>query len=250
MTTRRAAGAADLSAPGYDWRGLADGCRGAVSLAGLVMACSFVGFGAFAHALGFGLAPAIAATIMIWALPGQVVFVDLWTKGAGLLVIALAVSLTAVRLLPMLVLVLSRARLQHVRRWPEFIAAHFIAITVWVLATSQMEAVPRARRVPWIIGMGVTLTLSMVGFTTLGYVLADTLPPLLGRTLVFFTPAFFLMALFGNARWRFDYLAIAFGAGLAPVAAWFAPDFDLLIAGLAGGTVAFFLARPKRRVRP
>jgi predicted branched-subunit amino acid permease len=250
VSIETAAEAGDAAPVSYDWRGLADGCRGAISLAGLVMACSFVGFGAFAHALGFGLVPAIATTIMIWALPGQVVFIDLWTKGAGLLVIALAVSLTAVRLLPMSVLVLSRARLHHVRRWPEFLAAHFIAITVWVLAASQMEAVPKRRRVPWIVGIGATLTLAMVGFTTLGYVLADTLPPLLGRTLVFFTPAFFLIALFGNARWRFDYLAIAFGAGLAPVAAWLAPDFDLLIAGVVGGTAAFFLARPKRWSAP
>jgi hypothetical protein len=34
------------------------------------------------------------------------------------------------------------------------------------------------------------------------------------------------------------------------VAAWLAPDFDLLIAGVVGGTAAFFLARPKRRSAP
>lgn len=45
------------------------------------MACSFVGFGAFTHSMGFGLLPALATTVFIWALPGQVVFVDLWMKG-------------------------------------------------------------------------------------------------------------------------------------------------------------------------
>lgn len=238
------------AAPGYDWRGFFDGVKGSLSLAGAVMACSFVGFGAFTHSMGFDLLPSLATTVFIWALPGQVVFVDLWMKGAGLLVIALAVTLTAVRLLPMSVLVLSKSRLDHVSRWPEFVAVHFIAITIWVLANTKIEEIPLRRRVPWVIGLGVALTLAMCGFTILGYVLADTLPHALAATLVFFTPAFFLLALFGSIRWRFDVLAILFGAVLGPVAGSFAPRFDLLIAGVVGGTVAFLLGRPKRRGAP
>ena len=62
-----------------------------------------------------------------------------------------------------------------------------------------------------------------------------------------FTPAFFLVTLVAGARWRFDYWAIALGAAIGPVASHYWPRFDLLIAGLAGGTIAFLLARPKRR---
>jgi predicted branched-subunit amino acid permease len=228
----------------YEWRGMKDGMRAAFSLAGLVMACSFVGYGAFLHSIAFGLLPGLFTTLIIWALPGQVVFADLWMKQAGLVATALAVTLTAVRLLPMTVLVLSRARLQGVRRWPEFLVAHFTAITMWVIATAGMETVGQARRIPWLLGLATVLVSSMLAMTAIGYFLAEALPPSLAATLVYFTPAFFLMSLFGSAYWRFDYWAILLGAALAPLAGALAPRFDLLIAGLVGGTIAFFLARP------
>src|SRR5262245_11752498 len=230
----------------YEWQGMRDGMRAAFSLAGLVMACSFVGYGAFLHSLDFGLLPGLFATLAIWALPGQVVFVDLWMKQAGLPATALAVTLTAVRLLPMTMLVLSRARLQGVSRWPEFLVAHFAAITMWVIATAGMGDLKAERRIPWLLGLAIALVSGMMLFTTIGYVLAELLPDTLAATLVYFTPAFFLISLFGTAHWRFDYVAIVLGALLAPVAATIAPRFDLLIAGLAGGTVAYLVARPRR----
>jgi predicted branched-subunit amino acid permease len=230
----------------YEWQGMRDGMRAAFSLAGLVMACSFVGYGAFLHAIGFGLLPGLFSTLAIWALPGQVVFADQWMKEAGLLATALAVTLTAVRLLPMTMLVLSRARLQGLSRWPEFLVAHFIAITMWVIATGGMRGVKAERRIPWLLGVAVVLVPGMMLFTAVGYALAELLPDSLAATLVYFTPAFFLISLFGTAHWRFDYWAIVLGALLAPVAAAIAPRFDLLIAGLVGGTIAYLVARPRR----
>jgi predicted branched-subunit amino acid permease len=231
----------------YEWQGMQDGIRAAFSLAGLVMACSFIGYGAFLHSIGFGLLPGLFTTLVIWALPGQVVFADLWMKQAGLLATALAVTLTAVRLLPIVVLVLSRARLQGVRRWPEFLVAHFTAVTMWVIATAGMEKIGQERRIPWLLGLAIVLVSGMMAMTAVGYFLAGMLPPALAASLVYFTPAFFLISLFGGAHWRFDYWAIVFGALLAPLAAAIAPRFDLLIAGLIGGTAAFFLARPARQ---
>jgi predicted branched-subunit amino acid permease len=156
------------------------------------------------------------------------------------------VTLTAVRLLPMTMLVLSRARLQGVRRWPEFLVAHFTAITMWVIATAGMEGLKQERRIPWLLGLALALVSGMMVFTAIGYYLAELLPVTLAATLVYFTPAFFLISLFGSAHWRFDYWAIVLGALLAPVAAAVAPRFDLLIAGLVGGTLAYLVARPRR----
>jgi hypothetical protein len=39
----------------YDWSGIWGGMRAALSLPGLVMACSFIGFGALINDLGFPL---------------------------------------------------------------------------------------------------------------------------------------------------------------------------------------------------
>lgn len=230
----------------YDWSALPDGMRAAVSLPGLVMGCSFTGFGAFLAGLGFDLSAGLASIVLIWALPGQVVFADMWATGAGLLITALAVTVTAVRLLPMVVLVLASVRLPGAPRWPEFLLAHFTAVTIWVMANRRIDAIEPPRRLPWLVGLGGALMAAMFGFTTAGFMLADVLPPVLTATLVFFTPAFFFLSLFANIRWRFDVLAIGLGAAIGPLATAWVPDFDLVVAGLVGGSLAFLIARPDR----
>lgn len=228
----------------YDWRGFPKGQRAAVSVAGVVMAASFVGFGAFLRSINFGFLAGLATVPLIWALPGQVVLVDTYHKGAGLLATTLAVSATAVRLMPLVVLVLSRSRLPQASRWPDLLVAHFVAVTLWLLSIQKLDQIEFRQRLPWILGLGSSLCAAMMAFTFTGYQLASMLPPLVAAALVFITPAFFLSSLFSGVRWKFDYLAIALGLFLGPVTHYFLPDFDLLIAGLVGGTLAYFLARP------
>jgi|SRR5688572_30766312 predicted branched-subunit amino acid permease len=228
---------------GYDWRGLLHGAAAALSLAGLVMAASFMGFGALLRSLDFSLLAGLATIPLIWALPGQVVFVDSFDKGLGLVATVLAVSITAVRLMPITVLVLSQTRVKHARRWPEFVAAHFVAITLWLLSNQKLEGVPYRQRIPWLIGLGAALCASMIGFSSLGYVLAELLPLPLAAALVFFTPAFFLVSLLSGIRWRFEYVALLLGAALGPMTYSVAPELDLFVAGLVGGTAAYLLHR-------
>lgn len=230
----------------YDWSGLRLGVRAAFSVAGLVMSASFLGFGAFLQSIGFDLVVGLLSVPIVWALPGQVVFVDGVHKGMGLAAIAFAVTLTAVRLMPMTVLVLSRSRLPGQSRWPEILVAHFTAVTLWMIANRGLDLLPIRQRLPWLIGIGSTLMAGMMGFVLLGYMLAGQMPPLLAACLVFLTPAFFLVSLFAGARWRTDHIAILLGLILGPMAYYFAPEFDLLIAGLAGGTLAYVLGRQAR----
>ena len=205
------------------------------------MAASFLGFGALLRSVDFGLVPGLATIPLIWALPGQVVFVESIHKGLGLAATSLAVSITAVRLMPLTVLVLAQTRVKGAARWPELIAAHFVAITLWLLSNLQVEKVPYRRRLPWLIGLGGTLCGSMIGFSSLGYFLADRLPLPLAASLVFFTPAFFLVSLLSSLRWRFEYAALVLGAIIGPVTYQIAPEFDLFIAGIAGGSLAYML---------
>jgi predicted branched-subunit amino acid permease len=227
----------------YDWSGLISGARAAFGIAGLVMSASFVGFGAFLQSINFDLWIGLLSVPIVWALPGQVVFVDSIHKGMGLAAIAFAVSLTAVRLMPMAVLVLSRSRLPGQSRWPELLVAHFTAVTLWMIANRGLELLPARRRLPWLIGLGSTLMIGMMGFVLLGYALAGQMPPLLAACLVFLTPAFFLISLFAGGKWRSDYLAILFGLILGPTTYYFAPELDLLVAGLLGGTLAHIAGR-------
>lgn len=211
------------------------------------MACSFIGFGALIHDTGFPLLAGAMTSVLIWALPGQVLFVTMWQSGAALPLIAAAVSLTAVRLLPMTIGVLGKVRLANAARWPEFLLAYFCAVTLWVLSVTSLSKVPRPQQLPWLVGLGFALMWSMVVIVPVGYFLADILPPPMSAAMVFFTPSFFLISLMASAKWRFDYAAIALGCLLYPVARHLAPDFDLLLAGVGGGTLAFFAFRPRRR---
>ena len=231
----------------YDWSWLAAGARKAASLPGLVMAMSFIGFGALLHSMNLPLAFGVVTDVFVWALPGQVVMTDNVSRGLPLLVTAFAVSLTAVRLLPMVVLVLSRARREGNARWPEYIAAYFIAATIWVMAEMFMGQVPRRGRVPWLIGLGCALISAMSLFTIAGFYLTGMMPKPLAVTLVFFTPSFFLLALVGGAGPRMDWLAIALGLVIGPLTHLYWPRLDLLAAGIIGGGAAFALARPAGR---
>ena len=231
----------------YDWSGMLGGIRAAFSLPGLVMACSFIGFGALINDVGFLLLAGVATIPLIWALPGQVLFVTMWQSGVALPLIAAAVSLTAVRLLPMTIGVLAQVRLKHAARPPEFVLAHFTAVTIWVMSLTHLHDVPAPKQLPWLVGLGTVLMGMMMLVVPLGYYLAHSLPATLAAAMVFFTPAFFIISLFGGAKWRFDYAAIVFGCLLLPVARIYAPEFDLLIAGLGGGTLALVCFRPRRK---
>ncbi len=231
----------------YDWTGMFGGIRAAFSLPGLVMACSFIGFGALIHDVGFPLLAGVATIPLIWALPGQVLFVTMWQSGVALPLIAAAVSLTAVRLLPMTIGVLAQVRLKRAARSAEFLLGHFTAVTIWVMSLSSLHAVSAPRQLPWLVGLGAALMGLMVLVVPAGYYLADSLPPALAAAMVFFTPAFFLLSLLSGAIWRFDYAAIVLGCILLPIARYLAPDFDLLIAGVGGGTLAFMCLRPRRK---
>lgn len=231
----------------YDWKALPSGARVVVSVPGLVMAASFVGFGALVRGLEIGLLPGLLSTLFVWALPGQVVLVNMYAEGAAMLAVAAAVTLTAVRLLPMVILVISKVRLETAPRLPLYLLSHFIAVTIWRIAEDGLEKLDRPKRMPWLLGVGFTLMIAMLMMTCVGYYLAQSLPPLLAACLIFLTPSFFFISLFASARWTMDYLAIAAGAVIGPAVYYSFPDYDLLVGGLVGGSVAYLAARLKRR---
>lgn len=75
------------------------------------------------------------------------------------------------------------------------------------------------------------------------YVLADALPAEITAALFMLTPMYFLTSLWGSAREWATNLAMVLGIVLGPMAHVFAPSFDLLIAGFAGGIGAYAIYR-------
>src|SRR5690349_7374785 len=106
------------------------GARAAVSLPGLVLLGSMVGFGGFAKGAGWGQLEVLLATIVIWALPAQVILIGTLSSGAGVVAALAAVSISSIRLLPMVCSILPSIRRRDTGLPTMILASHFVAQTV------------------------------------------------------------------------------------------------------------------------
>lgn len=222
---------------------------GVTSPQALVLWASFVGLGGLAHDLGFPLGATLLSTLLIWAIPAQLLVITGHAAGSAPAAIALAVGLSSARLLPLVVSLLPYLRTRHSRISTQLLAAHFIAVGVWVENMRLLPPLKAEARVPFFFGFASMFVLGGLAWCTAGYALAGTLPRPLALGLLFLTPISFLLALTRNARDIVDALSLLFGLALAPLFAEYGGRLDLLWTGLAGGTAAWLIHRVHRRWR-
>jgi predicted branched-subunit amino acid permease len=215
--------------------------------AAIVLCASFVGFGVLCHGAHIGLAGAVYSTIFIFALPAQVILVDQIAREAPLWTAVLAVGFTGVRLLPMTVSLMPHLRGGGRPKPLDYLAAHFIAVTMWIESMRRIPFLPRGMRVSYYFGLGVLLIGVSVAGAVAGYLLADRLPRTVAAALIFLTPIYFTLGLLGNARTRADYAPLLLGFCAAPLFMRIAPSVDLVAAGLFGGTLSFLAFRRRRK---
>jgi predicted branched-subunit amino acid permease len=222
---------------------LAGGARDALGAPAVVLGASYVGFGSLAHGAGFSLDLAVLSTASMWALPGQVLLVELNAIGASLLGIGLAVAFANARLMPMVVALLPHLRAPGVPRWRLYAAAQLIAVTSWIAGMQRCPGLPVAERLPYLVGFGGLLwTISMVG-TALGFALAGAVPPAISLGLTFLNPIYFVLLLLPDWQTPLRRNALMLGAALGPPCHWLSPDWGLMAAGIIAGSVAFAWAR-------
>lgn len=218
--------------------GFVRGVRAALAVPGAVLVASFFGFGAFARACGYEI-PHLVFAAGIFALPGQVVLADEMAAGAGLATAFLAVTLTAVRLLPMTVAIMPLLREERTPLWQQLLVSHVVAVSVWVEAMRRMPELDRPARIPFCGGMALVLLPAVTLAAVAGHVAAGAVPPVLSAGLMFLTPLYFLLSTLAAARERMDLMAIGIGLALGPAFFVLSPGFDLLLTGLIGGTLAY-----------
>lgn len=219
------------------------GARAAVGVPGFVLFGSFVGFGAMTHDFGWPIWIAALATALIWAAPAQLVLAGALASGAGLAAACLAVTVSGVRLLPMVVSILPVLRAERTSLGTRLVAAHFVAVTAWFEGLRLAPTLPRAARMPFFLGLASLLMAGSMIATAVGHSLAGLLPTPLAVGLLGLTPLYFLLSLERGAHEFGERLALVFGLALSPLAGLIAPRLDLLITGVAGGTAAFAIAR-------
>ena len=222
------------------------GVRGTFSTPAFVLMAATFGFGGLARASGFTLGQSVLMTGWIWALPSQVVLVGAIASGAGLLAAAIAVTLSAVRLLPMTVALMPILRGPATPRLTLMLLSHFIAVTAWVEGMARLPKLPRAARVPYFAGFGATLVLLNMVTTGAGHAAAGALPPLLSAGLLMLTPAYFIITLTNAASTVAERAAMGLGLVMGPLAYFYLPGPDLLWSGLTAGTLAYLIDRGLR----
>jgi len=222
------------------------GMRGIFSLPAVILMLSFVGFAAFTAEAEIPVGQVIFMTGMVWALPAKVILVGSMISGAHLATAFLAVTLSSVRMMPMVAALVPELRTRDTPTWLLLVLSHFIAVTAWVFAMERMHAVPQAGRVAFFAGFGITLTAVNTVLVGLAYGAVSTFPPLVSGCLFFLTPVYLLSSIGVSARHRVVHWGLGAGLVLGGVFAAVAPEYDILLAGLVGGTLAWWGERTMR----
>jgi predicted branched-subunit amino acid permease len=209
----------------------------------LVLMGTYIGIGALAHDFGLASWWLALSTVLVWAAPAQVILISALGAGAPLFEVALAVTLSAIRLFPMVVALLPLLRGKGTRLRDLLLPTHFTSVSMWVESLRLLPALPPERRVAFCNGLSAGYMGTAATFGFVGYYLAAGLPPLLAGTLLFLTPMSFLISTANNSRMMVDKMALLLGLVLGTLLTYLHVQLDLMWTGLVGGTLAYLAHR-------
>ena len=214
-----------------------------LSVFSLVLMGTYIGLGALAHDVGLPSVWLALSTILVWAAPAQLIMISALGTGGTLFEVALAVTLSATRLFPMVVALLPLLRGPGTRLRDMLLPTHFTSISMWVESLRLLPSIAREHRIAFCNGLSSGYMGTAVTFGFVGYYLAAGLPPLLAGVLLFLTPMSFFLSTVHNARMMIDKLALGLGLVLGPLLAYWGVQLDLMWTGIIGGTLAYGVHR-------
>ena len=132
-----------------------DALRAPCYALGITMA----GFSTIARESGFDFWMALVTSLGVWGMPGQVAFASLYSAGASLFIIFVAVSLANMR---MLLMVISAADMMHLKShnlplWKRIFWMQFLAITAWANLGLAQQKYPSHLLLPYYQGFALTI---------------------------------------------------------------------------------------------
>lgn len=226
---------------------IASAVREGIGMPALVLFAGYIGFGSLVRQSDIGLLAGLVSTVGVWALPGQMVLIELYTVGASLVAIALAVILTNTRLTPMVITIMPLVRTPGTPLWRYCLLSQVIAVTSWANGLRLLPAVPVESRLLWFSGYAVTLFATTLAGTAAGYFLAGIVPAPVTLGLVFINPLYFTLLFAYDFRERARALPLGLGALLGPLLHLAMPAYGLLVTGVVAGTLAFVIEEALRR---
>jgi predicted branched-subunit amino acid permease len=166
--------------------------------------------------------------------------------GAPFFAVLISVVLSAVRFLPMTIVLMPLMREAPARQRSYYVAAQFISMTGWAWTMARFPSIPPERRLGYFFGFALTLLASASTATVLGFLAGDLLPPLARLAFVFMSPMYFLLLLTGSTNDALGRAAVICGAVVGPLAHFVTPQWSVLVAGLVGGTLGYAAHRAWR----
>ncbi|MGL4637729.1 MAG: AzlC family ABC transporter permease [Beijerinckiaceae bacterium] len=224
------------------------GGRDAFGLPAIMICFSLVGIGGLVRDIGYPMLAGMLSSALVWAGPAQVLLFGSIATGASLPVVAIAILFSSLRFMPMTISIIPLINDPRRPMWQLMLAAHLIAITNWVEGIRRLPAVPLEERYSYFCGFGLVVMLSGTLATGAGYYLVGALSTPLAAVLLFTTPMFFTVNIVAPFRTWIDWLPVVLAVILVPVATLVVGrDYDLVVAGLLGGTIAYGISRYHRR---
>ena len=214
--------------------------RDAVGFPSITLLASMTGFGSLVHESGLPFMMAIAATVGIWGLPGQLALVEMHVAGVSAFFVILGVALANARFLPMVVSFMPLMNVEGSRtRW-NFALVQMLSINSWAAGLKRFpEIAQKFRRRYYIVFAAICMSAGILG-TVIGYFGVGLMPRPIALGLIFMNPLFFAVLLAG-VQSRASMIALFVGAPLGVMFHIVVPDLDLLLTGAVGGSLAFWL---------
>jgi predicted branched-subunit amino acid permease len=217
------------------------GFKDALGAPVLVLLAGMVGFGAMGHSHGIDAWSTGLTSMLMFALPGQVVMLEMFLSGASVLAIGFAVTLTSTRFVTMVVTLFPQLHRRD-RNPLLYVWVHLLAMTAWALSMREFPNIAPKYRLSYFIGLGLPCWMISLPGTLLGYVIAGWVPTAVTLGLVFINPLFFLLTFTEVRPWA-NRLGIAFGCVLGPAFYLWDADSSLLTTGLVAGSLAYAIDR-------
>jgi len=213
-----------------------------LSLPAFILLTTMMGFGSLARNAGFSPEMSALATAFIWGLPGQLAMVELTTTGQGLFAIVFACSLANARFFPMVVSFIPSMTRDRTGFLKLILFAQLLSINSWAMCMRQFPSIDAEYRRLYYVVFALTILSAAIAGTLLGYHASAVLPDTLVLGLIFLSPLFFALVLSSvpqvSAR-----ASLILGCLVVPLAHLYFPSVDLLITGLVGGSLGFFIGR-------
>jgi len=215
------------------------GAKDAFGAPAAILFAGMLGFGAMGQANGLDIWLTSATSFFMFALPGQVVLVEMLVLSASGVTIAVAVTLTATRFFTMCLTLFPQFP-EKQRSSFYYLVVHFVAMTAWAVSMRDFPKMKPEDRLSYFTGFAFVCWAVSTPATVLGYMLAGQVPSYINLGLVFINPLFFLLT-FTEVRPRANRMAILLGGPIGLLSYLWFPDYSLLIAGLFGGTIAYMV---------